>query len=132
MCSERIRPPGTAARSSSTDSTPSRASRWASVQPVRPAPTISTRGTSKPYPAGSRVARALVAARAPELVGDVLDRVEQRPDRLVAVAPPGRPSEPLAREAQAPPQEARAALRRNRAGVVAVEPGAGRSVDQLL
>src|SRR5829696_9103763 len=44
MCSERISPPGTPARSSSTLRTPSRAKRCATVQPVRPAPTTSTQG----------------------------------------------------------------------------------------
>src|SRR4051794_931186 len=43
MCSERMRPPGTSARSSSTVSTPSCARRQPSVQPVSPAPTIKTR-----------------------------------------------------------------------------------------
>src|SRR5437763_1967206 len=54
MCSERMRPPGTSARSSSTVSTPSCARRQPSVQPVSPAPTIKTRDISAARLANAR------------------------------------------------------------------------------
>src|SRR5438309_529933 len=65
MCSERIRPPGTGSRLRMVDATPSRASECASVQPVRPPPTIrifgvNARGTSPPYIATSWCALARI------------------------------------------------------------------------
>src|SRR3954452_21992714 len=105
MCSERISPPGTGRFSSRTDSPPSRARRWASVQPVSPAPTIRTRdmkrSSKQARPATGR--RPLVWERAPELEREQLQRLEHGMDAGVAVAVASGSEQAVDQRAQPPP-----------------------------
>src|SRR3954454_8942997 len=138
MCSDLISPPGTAVRSSRVDSTPSRARRWASVDPVRPAPTISTRAIRQLSIARCRSAttpaseRPLVGERAPELERDVLERFEHSPERPVAIPRARCRREALGGGADPPPDEAGAAPGGERARVLAGEPGGPGAVQGLL
>src|SRR5215208_808704 len=121
MCSDLISPPGTSARSSSTDSTPSLASRCARVQPIRPAPTIRTRDKpgllqrTPPRPPE----RTLVRQRAPELEAELLERLEDRPQSQVVVAR-ARAASISPRTALRTPHEAGP----ERPGIALREPGA--------
>src|SRR4051794_1690140 len=134
MCSERISPPGTGPFSSRTDSTPSRARRWASVQPVSPAPTIRTRdirrSSKQARPATGR--RALVWERAPELEREQLQRLEHGMDGGVAGPVAGGAEQAADRRAEAPPEEPGTPPGGKGAGVAAREPGPSRAVQGLL